>query len=50
VRSAPPYVARHVPWYYTARDEIPEDEMYYLNSTKSRGSTFWTDKILESIK
>jgi hypothetical protein len=49
VRSAPPYTARHLPWYYTSLADIPEDEMYYLRSTKSRGSTYWTDRILESL-
>lgn len=47
VRAAPPYVARHLPWYYTSVDQIPEDEMYYLKATKARGSTHYTDRILE---
>ena len=49
VRAAPPYCARHVPWYYTSVLDIPDDELYYMRSTKSRGSTYWTSRIGESL-
>ncbi len=49
VRAAPPYCARHVMWYYTSKDDIPPDELYYIQSTKSRGSTYWTDRVAESV-
>lgn len=49
VRAAPPYDAIHVPWYYTSLADIPEDELYYIRSTKSRGSTYWTGQISESF-
>lgn len=45
IRTAPPYIARHVPWYYTP-DNIPEDERYYLE-TAGKWSTFanmWRNK------
>jgi hypothetical protein len=38
-----------VPWYYTNKSEIPEDELYYIKSAKSRGSTYWTDRIAEAV-
>lgn len=31
IRTGYPYVARHMPWYYT-KDNIPEDEKYYFKS------------------
>jgi len=49
VRAAPPYCARHVPWYYDKLEDIPEDELFYIQSTKSRGSTYWTDKIAQAV-
>lgn len=49
VRAAPPYDAIHVPWYYTSLDSIPEDEIHYIRSQKSRGSTFWTEKIANEL-
>jgi hypothetical protein len=45
VRTAPPYVARHIPWYWKSPEEIPDDELYYL---KTAGCwTDWTRKIIE---
>ena len=49
VRTGPPYMARHIPWYYTSLDSIPEDELHYIRSTKSRGSTYWTSHIADSF-
>lgn len=49
VRAAPPYDAIHVPWYYRSAADVPEDEMYYLHATKARGSTYYTDIILEHL-
>ncbi len=49
VRAAPPYDAIHVPWYYTSLDSVPEDELYYMRSPKSRGSTYWTGRIADEF-
>jgi hypothetical protein len=35
IRTAPPYSARHIPWYYTTFEELPEDEKYYYSSSKT---------------
>jgi hypothetical protein len=32
VRTGPPYMARHMPWYYQSVEELPDDELYYLKS------------------
>ena len=34
LRTNRPYVARHIPWYHT-NDNIPEDELFYLQSTSA---------------
>lgn len=31
IRADYPYVARHMPWYYS-KDNIPQDELYYFKS------------------
>ena len=31
VRTGRPYVARHLPWYYT-KDNLTEEDIYYINS------------------
>ena len=43
LRTAPPYCARHLPWYHTP-ENLPEDEKYYLEST---GTYFnhWTSRF-----
>lgn len=48
VRSAPPYEARHVPWYYDSIDNIPEDELYYIKSTGGSWN-YWTKRIAEEL-
>lgn len=40
VRVNRPYTAKHVPWYYTDFDILPEDEKYYFNTVKT--STLWS--------
>jgi len=47
IRTNVPYSAKHIPWYYTNNDDLPEDEKYYFNSIK-RLSTFWTDKMFKN--
>lgn len=32
IRTGPPYVARHIPWYYQSVENLPPDELYYLKS------------------
>ncbi len=43
LRTAPPYVAKHVPWYYECFDELPPDEQHYLSTLKT--STHWAERI-----
>ncbi|HEX2920185.1 MAG TPA: glycosyltransferase family 2 protein [Bacteroidales bacterium] len=38
IRTNRPYTARHIPWYYTDFNLLPEDEQYYFNSA-SRSSS-----------
>lgn len=40
IRVNKPYTARHVPWYYTDFDALPEDEKFYFNTVKT--STLWS--------
>jgi hypothetical protein len=40
VRVNSPYTAKHVPWYYTDFDVLPEDEKHYFNTVKT--STLWS--------
>ena len=40
LRTNRPYTAKHVPWYYTDFDQLPEDEQYYFNTLKT--STLWS--------
>ena len=49
VRAAPPYDAIHVPWYYESLAAVPPDELYYMQSEKARGSTYWTSRIKDSV-
>lgn len=39
VRTAPPYAARHIPWYYTDIKLLPEDEQYYYATADSHSAT-----------
>jgi hypothetical protein len=32
IRTNRPYVCRHVPWYYTDFDNLPEDEQFYFKT------------------
>ena len=34
IRTDIPYMAKHLPWYHT-KDNIPDDERYYINSINS---------------
>jgi hypothetical protein len=43
LRTEAPYCAKHIPWYYTNFEELPEDEQFYYNSSKS--CTFWSKYI-----
>lgn len=47
VRTARPYTARHVPWYYVTAADVPEDERYYI--THCGGWSFYTVKIKELL-
>lgn len=39
IRTNRPYTAKHVPWYYTDFNSLPEDEKYYYNTTNDRWAT-----------
>lgn len=45
VRTNRPYIARHVPWYYTDLNLLPEDEQYYFKTANSSFS--WKDRLLK---
>lgn len=45
VRTGPPYLARHKPWYYTCKEDIPEDELYYLKSVTPGKWNYWAGRI-----
>jgi len=44
VRTARPYTAKHAPWYYTSLDDIPPDELYYMERSHPQ-SNFWVKRI-----
>lgn len=48
VRTARPYTAKHAPWYYTSKDTIPEDELYYMNTAHPQ-SNFWSKRIADEF-
>lgn len=48
IRTGPPYVARHMPWY-TTPSNISEEEVYYINNTLL-GVSSWGDKIASKLK
>lgn len=48
IRSAPPYEARHMPWYYTSKDSMPEDEQYYVKSVGGDWN-YWTTRIAKMV-
>lgn len=35
IRTAPPYSAKHIPWYYITFENLPEDEKFYYSSSKT---------------
>jgi hypothetical protein len=47
VRLARPYTAKHGPWYYT-KDNIPEDELYYLQTTDLNWN-HWTSELRKEL-
>lgn len=49
VRTGKPYQARHVPWYYTSWDDLPDDEKYYLESITPYKSNYWSGIIGENL-
>jgi len=50
VRSAPPYDAIHVPWYYDKVSDLPDDELYYMKSVRPGMSNYWTTKLAEHME
>lgn len=38
IRTNRPYTARHVPWYYTDFNSLPEDEKYYFQTANASSS------------
>lgn len=47
VRTGPPYVAKHLPWYYACKDDIPEDELYYMDKIGDKWN-YWTKMMRDS--
>jgi hypothetical protein len=47
IRTNRPYTAKHLPWYYTDINELPEDEQNYIRTTKT--STHWTNILKGGI-
>lgn len=45
LRTAPPYCAKHVPWYYTDFNLLPEDEQYYFKNLNSL--THWSKELIK---
>jgi hypothetical protein len=43
IRTNEPYCAKHVPWYYTNMNELPDDEKYYFKSIQT--STYYSYKL-----
>lgn len=44
VRTGMPYAAKHIDWYYTDYNSLPEDYIYYLNSIGNEHS-HWSKEI-----
>lgn len=47
VRTGAPYLARHIPWYYTCLEDIPEDERYYMSDLEEGKWTYYSWQIKE---
>jgi hypothetical protein len=45
LRAAPPYTARHLPWYLTS-ESITDEERYYLRHSAAR--SHWTRRLRQS--
>jgi glycosyltransferase involved in cell wall biosynthesis len=48
IRTNYPYVMRHLPWYITKPEEIPQDEQYYYHTAKE--SATWKKHFSGGIK
>lgn len=44
VRTARPYTAKHAPWYYISKADIPPDELHYMQHAEPR-SNYWNKRI-----
>lgn len=49
VRTGPPYMARHVPWYYRTIEDLPEDELYYLKSITPGKWNLWSGQLKREL-
>lgn len=38
IRTNRPYTAKHIPWYYTKIEDLPEDEQYYYRTANNSSS------------
>ena len=47
IRSKPPYMARHIPWYFT-KENLSKEEKYYLEYTEF--ITHWTKRTKVKLK
>ncbi|MDR3358368.1 MAG: glycosyltransferase [Desulfovibrio sp.] len=48
IRLAPPYIARHLPWY--KNPDAPDEEILFYKNTVQIQSTFWTASDSASLK
>jgi len=47
IRADKPYCAKHMPWYWT-KDNVPEDELYYINSI-SPDFNYWSKQLKDIV-
>ena len=45
IRTNRPYIAKHVPWYYTDLTQLPDDEAYYFKT--ANGSFSWKERLMK---
>jgi hypothetical protein len=49
VRTSAPYLARHIPWYYTDIEDLPEDEIYYMKTVYGKKWNYWASRIADEL-
>ena len=49
VRTNAPYLARHIPWYYTDLKDLPEDEVYYMKTVYGKKWNYWSSRVADAL-